>query len=330
MIPTNTCSNQVKSLVTDGVEITDPLKISSRFGLFFISIAAKLRQTLSSISHISPIQLMGNLDRNLHFELSSISIEFVYTQLCAVDTKKSSGMAGIPSRLIKGGASGLAEPLTTLMNRTINEGILPIDWKHEVVTPIHKAGSKTDPSNFRPISVLPIFSKILERAVYGMVYKYLQEHILLSSYQSCFRRLHSTASCLTHVTNTLLHNVDKGLITGLVFLDLSKAFDTLDHQILLDKLSKFGFNRSGIQWVSSYLTNRTQGIYINSIISEPLPVQHGVPQGSVLGPLLFILYINDIPLAVSSCSVELYVDDARIYFSKSLHATWFIAGLFAN
>ena len=168
MIPTNTCSNQIKSLVIDGVEITDPLKISSRFGLFFI--AAKLRQTLSSISHISPIQLMGNLDRNLRFELSSISMEFVYTQLCAVDTNKSSGMAGVPSRLIKDGASGLAEPLTTLMNRTINEGILPIDWKHEVVTPIHKAGSKTDPSNFRPISVLPIFSKILERAVYGMVY----------------------------------------------------------------------------------------------------------------------------------------------------------------
>ena len=133
-------------------------------------------------------------------------------------------------------------------------------------------------SNFRPISVLPIFSKILERAVHGMVYKYLQEHKLLSSHQSGFRPLHSTASCLTHVTNTLLHNIDKGCITGLVFLDLSKAFDTLDHQILLDKLSNFGFNRSAVQWFSSYLTHRTQ---------------------SVLGPLLFIMYINDLPLSVS-------------------------------
>ena len=138
-----------------------------------------------------------------------------------------------------------------------------------------------------------------------MMYKNLQEHKLLSSPQWCFRRLHSTTSCLTHVTNTLFHNIDKGLITGLVFLDLSKAFDTLDHQILLDKLSKFGFNRSGVQWVSSYLTNHTQSIYIHGITSDSLPVQYGVPQGSVLGQLLFIRYINSLPLAVSSCSVAL-------------------------
>ena len=108
-----------------------------------------------------------------------------------------------------------------VMNRTINEGSLPADWKHAIVTPVHKAGSKSDPSNFRPISVLPIFSKILERAVHRMVYSYLQEHRLLSPLQSGFRPLHSTSTCLAHVTNTLLENIDKGLLTGLIFLDLS-------------------------------------------------------------------------------------------------------------
>ena len=106
-----------------------------------------------------------------------------------------------------------------LMNRMINEGSLPADWKHAIVSPVHKAGSKSDPSNFRPISVLPIFSKILERAVHRMVYSYLQEHRLLSPLQSGFRPRHSTSTCLAHVTNTLLENIDKGLLTGLIFLD---------------------------------------------------------------------------------------------------------------
>ena len=112
-----------------------------------------------------------------------------------------------------------------VMNRTINEGSLPAGWKHAIITPVHKTGSKSDPSNFRPISVLPIFSKILERAVHRMVYSYLQEHRLLSPLQSGFLPLHSTSTCLAHVTNTLLENIDKRLLTGLIFLDLSKAFD---------------------------------------------------------------------------------------------------------
>ena len=144
------------------------------------------------------------------------------------------------------------------MNRTISEGSIPSDWKHGVVTPVHKTGPKTDPSNFRPIPVLPVFSKILERAVHQMVYKYLQEHRLLSSHQSGFCPLHSTSTCLTYVTNTLFHNIDNGYLTGLVILDLSKAIDTLDHNAMLNKLSLFGFNRSAVQWFSSYLTGRTQ------------------------------------------------------------------------
>lgn len=145
-----------------------------------------------------------------------------------------------------------------LMNRTINEGTIPTDWKHAIVTPVHKSGPRTDPSNYRPISVLPIFSQILERAIHRMVYDYLQEHKLLSPLQSGFRPLHSTSTCLTHVTNALLENIDKGLLTGLVFLDLSKAFDTLDHAIMLDKLTALGMNRSAVQWFRSYLTMRTQ------------------------------------------------------------------------
>ena len=141
------------------------------------------------------------------FSLSQIAVDFVYKQLKALNSKKSSGLHNIPVRLVKDGAEALTRPLTLLMNRTINEGSLPADWKHATVTPVHKAGSKSDPSNFRPISVLPIFSKILERAVHRMVYSYLQEHRLLSPLQSGFRPLHSTLhmprTCDKHCWKTL-------------------------------------------------------------------------------------------------------------------------------
>ena len=152
-----------------------------------------------------------------------------------------------------------------------------------------------------------------------MVYKYLQEHRLLSSHQSGFRPLHSTSTCLTQVTNTLFHNIDNGYLTRLVILDLGKAIDTLDHNAMLNKLSLFGFNRSPVQWFSSYLTGRTQSISVNGTISEPMPIQFGVPQGSVLGPLLLIMYINDLPLAVRACSVELYTDDTLIFSLVNLN-----------
>ena len=125
--------------------------------------------------------------------------------------------------------------------------------------------------------------------------------------------------CASHVTNSLLENIDKGLLTGLIFLDLSKAFDTLDHSNMLDKLTSPGMNRSAVQWFRSYLAMRTQSVCTNGVVSEPQPISFGVPQGSVLGPLLFIVYINDLPLAVQGCSVEFYADDTLVYFaSKSV------------
>ena len=167
---------------------------------------------------------------------------------------------------------------------------------------VHKAGSKNDPSNYRPISVLPVFSKILERGVHKMVYDHLQLNNLLSPSQSDFRPLHSTSTYLTHVTNTLLQNIEKGLLTGLVFLDLSKAFDTLNHNLLLDKLvQSFCLSTSARQQFFSYLTNRSQSVCVNGIVSEPQKIDFGAPPGQ---RLLFIMYINDISHIIRYSNVE--------------------------
>ena len=122
---------------------------------------------------------------------------------------------------------------------------------------------------------------------------------------------------LDDITNTILHNTDKGKLTGLAFLDLCKAFDTLDHKLLLTKLADFGLSKSSVNWFNAYLTNRTQSVNINGILSDAEPILYGVPQGSVLGPLLFIMYINDLPSVTKYCKVHLYADDTLLFFESS-------------
>ena len=219
----------------------------------------------------------------------------------------------------------LFKPLAILMNRSLAEGAIPSDCirKHAMVTPMFKVGSKTDPENYRPILVLPAFVKILERAVHTMVYDYLQENQMLTDCRLSFRPQQSTSTCLIDTTNKLLHNIDKGLLTGMIFLDLSKAFDTLDHNKMQEKLSLLGLNASSVLWFNEYLTNRTQSVIINGAVSDPQSIPFGVipigvPQlGSILGPLLFIVYINELPSVVKNCNIKLYADDTLVYFGSN-------------
>ena len=155
------------------------------------------------------------------------------------------------------------------MNRSLAEDAIPSDLKHGSMTPVHKSGSTTDAANYSPISTLPVFAKILERAVHTMVYTYLQNNRLLSIYQSGYRLLLSTTTFLIDVSTKSLHNMDRGLLSGMVFLDLSKAFDTLDHDIMLRKLYSLGFSDSAVLWFKPYLTNRSQSVIVNGVVSDP-------------------------------------------------------------
>ena len=291
-----------------------PQDIVQGFAHYFYEAVMKIRRNTQSLVSLV---VCSDPKPNSPFRLSTIDETFVCDQLMKIKTSKSTGLTNIPACLLKDGCNALAKPLTILMNRSLAEGSIPSEWKHAIVTPVHKSGSKTDAANYRPISVLPVFVKILERAVHNMVYRYLQDNQLLSTYQSGFRPLHSTGTCLIDTTNKLLLNIDRGLLTGMVFLDLSKAFDTLDHERMREKLSQIGFNESAVVWFDDYLTNRTQSIALNCVVSDPQSLQYGVPQGSILGPLLFIIYINELPSIIQNCSIQLYADDTLLFFSSS-------------
>ena len=167
----------------------------------------------------------------------------------------------------------------------------------------------------RPISALPVVSKVLERLIHKQLASYYDDHNLLCKSQSGFRRMHSTETAVTYFADEILMNMDKGLVTGSVFIDLAKAFDTVDHDILLSKLEYYGVCDESLPWFKNYFTGRKQFVHIDPQSSEELAMTSGVPQGSILGPLLFIVYINDLPRCVKHCSVNMYADDTVLYLA---------------
>ncbi len=208
-------------------------------------------------------------------------------------------------------------PLTYILNLSIRTKAFPEEWKAAQVTAIYKDGKRDEPSNYRPISVLPTCSKLLERVIHTQLYAFLKASGLLSKAQSGFRAGHSTVTCMIDFLHAIYQGIDNGETSGVLFLDLRKAFDTVDHYILLRKLRSIGLKESAVTWFRSYLTNRMQSVKYNGEVSDPLPITCGVPQGSILGPLLFIIYVNDMPDAFVGPKLNLYADDTAISVRSS-------------
>lgn len=236
---------------------------------------------------------------------------------------KSSSTDPMPCRFLKSCIDLLAPFLVTIFNLSLKSGIFPSPWKRAVITPILKKG-KTDPlhtSSYRPISSLPLLSKILEKIVSAQLRSYLECNELLPPLQSAYRTYHSTETALLKITSDIFRALDKGDICLFAFLDLSSAFDTVDHISLLQKLdSSFGFSGSALAWLSSFTCDRSMSVSMNSHSSFRTPVTCGVPQGSVLGPLLFIMYMSDVVSVVTkhNLSIHTFADDIQIYGTCSL------------
>ena len=284
--------------------------LSSRFNHHFISTTSPLYTPKSTLSPIldqpSPLPTL---------KLDLIEPDECKSRLLKLNPHKSTGHDGIPSAMLKTAHTVIASPLCSIINSSITSRVFPSSWKKAIVKPLHKGGPRDNLSNYRRISLLPITSKILEGVVRDQVFSHLQTHNLLSPWQSGFQPGHSTTTTLLHITNEWYSALDKGLIVGAVFLDLSKAFDTVNHSLLLSRLSVFGVDPAAYQWFSSYLSSRSQCVNIDSINSEYLPVVSGVPQGSVLGPLLFSIFVNNMPECIQGVNTVLFADDTTIFLA---------------
>ena len=194
----------------------------------------------------------------------------------------------------------------------MTHGAIPQDLKAQYIAPIYKKGNKTDPTNYRPISLTSHVTKIFERVIRNRLVDYLENNNLISSTQHGFRKGRSCLTQLLQHYDNILHNLTEGFETDVIYLDYAKAFDKVDHNILLQKLHNYGIRGQLYTWIKAFLTNRTQTVVVNGQHSYPRSVISGVPQGSVLGPILFILYINDLHKVVCNCNAGSFADDTKI------------------
>ena len=311
-------SNTVPTcLEINNVIVTDQTCIANTFNDYFSTIASKIRDKIPNLNkHFS--SFLENPVGNTIF-LSPTNPEEVFKCISALDLKKSTGPFSIPSKILSLLKNIISVPLSEIINLSFSSGLYPADLKIAKVIPVFKKGSLLNCSNYRPISLLSNINKIFEKLLYFRLYGFLDKNNVLFAQQFGFRKSLSTSQTLLNISQLIMDSLDKGMYGCGVFIDLQKAFDTVDHKILLEKLYHYGIRGNAHDLLKSYLHNRQQFVSINGFESEKTFVKHGVPQGSVLGPLLFLIYINNLHLAIKYSQVHHFADDTNLlHFNNSL------------
>ena len=310
----------IKSLTNTNTSNKQPNICPDVFNHYFTNVATNLINSRPSLLDDSFKSCLNNIDNfvasrlgvNQSFDLPFMSTIDVISYLKLMKSKKSTGLDNINCRLMKMSAPYIADSLTYVYNLFIHTAIIPDAFKCAKCVPIHKAGDFNDVKNFRPISVLSLLCKPFERHIFNHLYHFFETFNLLHFCQSAFRKGHSCETALLNITERLYNSCNDGQLAGLVFIDFSKAFDMIDHLRLILKLKHYGISNHTLNILKSYLSNRTQSVCIKSNKSTLLPIKYGVPQGSILGPLLFSIFINDLPLSIKTSESNLFADDATL------------------
>ena len=314
---TNDKTNVIEYLKVENQDYYDHQTISEEFAKHFASVGRRYAEKITT-PKTNIDQYLKDIEYNPHtmFLTPTTSTE-IERIIMSLPNKTSSGQDRLPNTLLKQLKGSIKYPLELIFNNSITNGVFPQDMKHADVTPLYKSKEHYLVTNYRPISLLITISKLLEKVVYTRTYTFLTKTNQLYQGQYGFRTGHSCQHAVSELIGNIQKNLEQGKISIGVFIDLSKAFDTLDHQILLKKLEIYGIRGSVLAWFRSYLEERTIRVKIcndkgETSYSKCHPLEYGTPQGSCLGPLLFLVFINDLPKTVLHGSSLLFADDTTL------------------